>query len=135
MTKPLGWATCDICGSEFDAYNVGLVISRCCGSTHCPECAKKAEKRGDYSPDGDCVDGCMVDASYWRRCSACCMSCPNCGDPADFEDKTEEHIETHGFDCGPYERWTETYLICSKCGAPTDDKELRRSNEKFFAEA
>jgi hypothetical protein len=134
MAKPLGWYKCDICEKDFDAYNLGLVISRCCGTIHCPDCAKEAEKRGDYSPDGDCVDGDMVDASFWRRCKNCAPSCPNCGNPAEFEELTESFTETHGLDCGPYEQWTETRLVCSECRAETDDRELRQANKKFFVE-
>ena len=52
------------------------------------------------------------------------MICPNCGKDATFREHSASCVETHGLDCGPYERWTETWLTCSKCGAKTDDAEL-----------
>jgi hypothetical protein len=127
MTQPRK-DNCDICGKAFDTAKFG-VVSTCCGSLHCPDCAAEAEKRGDYR------SGVTPWCWPWRRCRNCSACCPNCGDPADFEPKTETHVETHGLDCGPYERWTETRLICSKCGAPTYDEELRRTNVEFFQEA
>ena len=54
--------------------------------------------------------------------------CPNCGQHAEFTEHTADHVETHGLDCGPYERWTETWLRCSNCGAETDDRELEPTN-------
>lgn len=53
------------------------------------------------------------------------MICPNCGVRATFTEHQEDCVETHGLDCGPYERWTETWLTCNECGAKTDDRELR----------
>jgi hypothetical protein len=136
MAELLGMATCDICGVRFDAYRDGMVISRCCGSTHCPKCAKDADARGDYSADADCVGDPpeYIDASHWRRCKGCAPCCPNCGDPADFESRSESFTETHGLDCGPYEQWTEEWLTCSRCGSRTDDDELRAANPDYFSE-
>lgn len=59
--------------------------------------------------------------------------CPNCGEQADFEERTGSFVETHGLDCGPYERWTETWLVCSECGAETDEQELMSANKEYFA--
>lgn len=56
------------------------------------------------------------------------MICPNCGNEATFTEHSGTFIETHGLDCGPYGQWTETWLTCSECGAPTDDRELERNN-------
>lgn len=56
------------------------------------------------------------------------MICPNCGAEADFREHEERCVETHGLDCGPYETWTERWLTCSKCGAKTDDNEIRSAN-------
>lgn len=56
------------------------------------------------------------------------MKCPNCGKEANFTEHSGECVETHGLDCGPYERWTETWLTCNECGAKTDDQEVRLFN-------
>jgi len=50
--------------------------------------------------------------------------CPNCGKRADFKERSSHNVETHGLDCGPYETWDETWLVCSECGAETDAKEI-----------
>ena len=43
------------------------------------------------------------------------MSCPDCGSPAgDLRFATS--VETHGLDCGPYERFDEEFIVCSGCG-------------------
>ena len=35
--------------------------------------------------------------------------------------RAEDHTETHGLDCGPYERWHEEWYECSICGAHEED--------------
>lgn len=50
--------------------------------------------------------------------------CPNCGERADFTAHESQNTETHGLDCGPYETWTERWLVCQTCGAETDEREL-----------
>ena len=43
------------------------------------------------------------------------MACPDCGSPAgDMRFATS--VETHGLDCGPYERFDEEFIVCSGCG-------------------
>jgi hypothetical protein len=55
--------------------------------------------------------------------------CPNCGKEATFTEHSADCVEPHGLDCGPYERWTETWLTCSECHANTDDAELAACNQ------
>lgn len=38
--------------------------------------------------------------------------------------RCEDHVERHGLDCGPYERWTEQWYICGSCGERFTDREL-----------
>jgi hypothetical protein len=35
--------------------------------------------------------------------------------------RIESYVETHGLDCGPYERWTEEWWECSICGEHEED--------------
>jgi hypothetical protein len=42
------------------------------------------------------------------------MPCPDCGSPAG-QFRVAESIETHGLDCGPYERFYEEFVICPAC--------------------
>ncbi len=46
-----------------------------------------------------------------------------------FTEHSGKFTETHGLDCGPYETWTESWLVCNECGAKTDDAEVRAANE------
>lgn len=39
------------------------------------------------------------------------------------------HVETHGLDCGPYERWHEHWWQCMDCGAKWDESELRERED------
>jgi hypothetical protein len=36
-----------------------------------------------------------------------------------------EWIETHGLDCGPYERWFEEWWECQVCGEKFTAEELK----------
>jgi len=62
------------------------------------------------------------------------MICPNCGQEATFREYSEQCVERHGLDCGPYETWTETWLECSACHAKTDDRELSEANDEWYDE-
>jgi len=47
------------------------------------------------------------------------MACPDCGSPAgDLRFATS--VETHGLDCGPYERFDEEFIVCGGCGGRFD---------------
>lgn len=61
--------------------------------------------------------------------------CPNCGKWAYFTEHQRDCVETHGLDCGPYERWTERWLTCDKCGDPTSDEEIRATNPRLSGAA
>src|SRR5580765_3301165 len=50
--------------------------------------------------------------------------CPNCCQITTFTFCSANHVETHGLDCGPYERWTDEWLECNRCGARTDELEI-----------
>jgi hypothetical protein len=47
------------------------------------------------------------------------MPCPDCGSPIS-EFRIAESVETHGLDCGPYERFYDEFVICSACGGRFD---------------
>ena len=36
----------------------------------------------------------------------------------------KDYVETHGLDCGPYERWTDTWFECAVCGEKYTKGEL-----------
>ncbi len=68
-------------------------------------------------------------------CEACAglPECPNCGKHATFTEHEADHVETHGLDCGPYERWHQEWITCDACGAETDWDEVNRANERTAA--
>ena len=47
------------------------------------------------------------------------MPCPDCGSPMG-EFRVAESVETHGLDCGPYERFYEEFVIGSACRGQFD---------------
>jgi hypothetical protein len=47
------------------------------------------------------------------------MACPDCGSPAG-EFRFSTTIETHGLDCGPFERFEQEYIVCLECGGRFD---------------
>jgi hypothetical protein len=61
------------------------------------------------------------------------MICPNCDREAEFTEHEQDQVETHGLDCGPYEHWTQRWITCNLCGAPTDDAELARIHASYPA--
>lgn len=59
------------------------------------------------------------------------MICPNCGERASFTEHTKTIRGSLGLTFE--EDWgmdyhDETWLTCDKCGAKTDDEELKRTN-------
>lgn len=47
------------------------------------------------------------------------MACPDCG--SSFGDcRIASSVETHGLDCGPYERFEDEYVVCRECGGQFD---------------
>jgi hypothetical protein len=47
------------------------------------------------------------------------MACPDCGS-ALGEFRITTSIETHGLDCGPYERFEQEFILCRHCGGRFD---------------
>ncbi len=60
------------------------------------------------------------------------MACPDCGSSFG-EFRIASSVETHGLDCGPYERFEEEYIVCRECGGKFDisdwDSVLELSSE------
>jgi hypothetical protein len=47
------------------------------------------------------------------------MACPDCGSSlGEFRFATS--IETHGLDCGPFERFDQEFIVCRDCGGRFD---------------
>ena len=47
------------------------------------------------------------------------MACPDCGS-AHGEFRITTSIETHGLDCGPFERFQQEFILCRDCGGRFD---------------
>lgn len=59
------------------------------------------------------------------------MACPDCGSPAgDLRFATS--VETHGLDCGPYERFNEEFIVCGGCGGRFDVRDWDCTPELQF---
>jgi hypothetical protein len=43
------------------------------------------------------------------------MACPDCGSVLG-EFRIATSIETHGLDCGPFERFEQEFILCRRCG-------------------
>jgi hypothetical protein len=56
------------------------------------------------------------------------MPCPDCGSST-AEFRVAEFIETHGLDCGPYERFYEEFVICSASGGRFDHADWAATGE------
>lgn len=41
-----------------------------------------------------------------------------------------EWVETHGFECGPYERWWEEWWECRVCGEKFTASELKEAEDE-----
>ena len=50
------------------------------------------------------------------------MACPDCGSPLG-EFRLATSIETHGLDCGPFERFDQEFILCLECGGRFDVSE------------
>ena len=50
------------------------------------------------------------------------MACPDCGYPSG-EFRFATSIETHGLDCGPFERFDEEFIVCRGCGGRFDPQD------------
>jgi len=54
------------------------------------------------------------------------MPCPDCGSPQG-ECRIARSLETHGLDCGPFERFEQELIVCRECGARFDTAEWEAS--------
>jgi hypothetical protein len=56
------------------------------------------------------------------------MACPDCGCPSG-EFRFATSIETHGLDCGPFERFDEEFIVCRGCGGRFDPRDWEETEE------
>jgi len=56
------------------------------------------------------------------------MACPDCGSSFG-ECRIATSVETHGLDCGPYERFEQEYIVCLECGGKFDISDWGRAPE------
>ena len=56
------------------------------------------------------------------------MACPDCGYPSG-EFRFATSIETHGLDCGPFERFDEEFIVCGGCGGRFDPRDWEETEE------
>jgi hypothetical protein len=54
------------------------------------------------------------------------MACPDCGSPLG-EFRVATSIETHGLDCGPFERFDQELIVCLECGGRFDPSDWDRT--------
>jgi hypothetical protein len=56
------------------------------------------------------------------------MACPDCGSSFG-EYRIASSVETHGLDCGPFERFEQEFIVCRECRGRSDlrDWETRPS--------
>ena len=56
------------------------------------------------------------------------MACPDCGSSFG-EWRIASTVETHGLDCGPYERFDQEYIVCRECGGRSDLRDWESAQE------
>ncbi len=56
------------------------------------------------------------------------MACPDCGSPLG-EFRVATCIETHGLDCGPFERFDQEFILCLECGGRFDVSDWDRTSD------
>ena len=56
------------------------------------------------------------------------MACPDCGSSLG-EYRIASSVETHGLDCGPYERFEQEYIVCRECGERCDVRDWDTASE------
>ena len=60
------------------------------------------------------------------------MACPDCG-LASGEFRFATSIETHGLDCGPFERFDEEFIVCGGCGGRFDPRDWEESEDALYS--
>ena len=57
------------------------------------------------------------------------MACPDCGSSSgDF--RFASSVETHGLECGPYERFNDEFIVCRECGGRFDLRDWQGTPEE-----
>jgi hypothetical protein len=56
------------------------------------------------------------------------MACPECGSLFG-ECRIASSVETHGLDCGPYERFEDESVVCRECGGQFDIRDWDDASE------
>lgn len=56
------------------------------------------------------------------------MACPECGSLFG-ECRIATSVETHGLDCGPYERFEDEYVVCQECRGQFDIRDWDDGSE------
>jgi hypothetical protein len=56
------------------------------------------------------------------------MACPECSSLFG-ECRIATSVETHGLDCGPYERFEDEYVVCRECGGLFDIRDWDSTSE------
>ena len=57
------------------------------------------------------------------------MACPDCGSSSgDF--RFASSVETHGLECGPYERFNDEFIGCRECGGRFDLRDWQGTLEE-----
>jgi len=56
------------------------------------------------------------------------MACPDCGSSFG-EYRIASSVETHGLDCGPFERFEQEFIVCQECGGRFDFQEWDSAQE------
>ena len=59
------------------------------------------------------------------------MACPDCGSSLG-EFRMATSIETHGLDCGPFERFDEEFIVCRGCGGRFDPRDWEETAEEQY---
>jgi hypothetical protein len=56
------------------------------------------------------------------------MACPDCGSSFG-EYRISSSVETHGLDCGPFERFEQEFIVCRECDGRFDFQEWDSAQE------
>ena len=56
------------------------------------------------------------------------MACPDCGSSFG-EYRIASSVETHGLDCGPFERFEQEFIVCRKCRGRFDLRDWESAQE------
>ena len=59
------------------------------------------------------------------------MACPDCGSSLG-EYRIASSVETHGLDCGPYERFEQEFVVCRECGERCDARDWETARKVSF---